>query len=452
MIYKNKDITANINEVGVNIGNINANFYTKDIETASIRIYIKWQNGAFDLNNNVFTPKLDLFCEDGSIFIDEPLKIILSEKGLIQYNVTKSVSRHVGNVKAKLYLVNEDESIHVVSFDFNINDSGGDDLVSKEISVNLVEDTVVRILKNEKVSLLGKNFEQKISNDAKAYLDANVAKFKGQKGDKGDRGLQGLKGERGIQGIKGDRGVQGPKGDKGDKGDRGLQGIQGVPGVIPDTQNWQKFKLSTDDGRNFYENGLSLDFNDADQLKNLPIGTRYIANCTNTPANATSKHGWVTKLSRDVVELIEFRPFNSKQVFIKRFHIDWKDWEQVDSDFTDTGWQMLTLINGVQSYGVTSKPQYRLIKHNGVITLMLRGAAKNITKANTTIAVLPSNISKYITQALPFLQNGSFKGGRATTIRWSVETSGNIKMERVSFDESNGIAGDWYPIDQNFIL
>lgn len=425
MTYKNKDITANINEIGVNIGNINANFYTKDIETASIRIYIKWQNDAFDLSSDVFSPKLDLFCEDGSIFIDEPLKIILPKKGLIQYNVTKNVSRHVGNVKAKLYLVNDDESIHVVSFNFNINDSGSDDLVSKEISVNLVEDTVIRILKNQKVNLLGKDFEQKISNDAKAYLDANVSKFKGQKGDKGDRGLQGLKGD---------------------------QGIQGEPGIIPDTQNWQKFKLSTDNGRNFYENGLSLDFNDGDQLKNLAIGTRYIANCTNTPANATSKHGWVTKLSRDIVELIEFRPFNSKQVFVKRFYSEWKGWEQVDSDFTDTGWQTLNLINGVQPYGVVSKPQYRIIKNNSAISLTLRGAAKNITKGNTVIAVLPSNISEYITQALPFVQNGSLKGGKATTVRWSIDVSGNIKMERLSFDESNMTDSDWYPIDTTFIL
>ncbi|MCS4487182.1 BppU family phage baseplate upper protein [Staphylococcus americanisciuri] len=452
MIYKNKDITANINEVGVNIGNINANFYNKDIETASIRIYVKWQNDAFDLSNNVFTPKLDLFCEDGSIFIDEPLKIILSEKGLIQYNVTKSVSRHVGNVKAKLYLVNEDESIHVVSFDFNINDSGGDDLVSKEISVNLVEDTVIRILKDNKVSLLGKKFEQKISDDAKAYINANASRFKGDKGDKGDRGLQGIQGERGVQGVKGDRGLQGTKGEKGDKGDKGDRGLQGTPGIIPDTQNWQKFKLSTDDGKTFYEVGHTLDFNDDEQLKNLPIGSRYIANCTNTPVNATSKHGWVTKLSRGAVQLIEFRPFNSKQIFVKRFHIDWNGWEQVDADFMDTGWLPLKLINGVQSYGSTTTPQYRFIKNNGVLTLALRGAVKNITRANTIIAVIPNNISKYITQTLPFLQNGSFKGGRATTIRWSLETSGNIKMERVSFDESNGIAGDWYPIDAHFTL
>ena len=34
-IYKNKDIQANINERGVELGNINVNFYTEDNGTAS---------------------------------------------------------------------------------------------------------------------------------------------------------------------------------------------------------------------------------------------------------------------------------------------------------------------------------------------------------------------------------------------------------------------------------
>lgn len=40
MNYKNKDIHANINELGVDIGYIGANFYSKDVGTASIRINI----------------------------------------------------------------------------------------------------------------------------------------------------------------------------------------------------------------------------------------------------------------------------------------------------------------------------------------------------------------------------------------------------------------------------
>ena len=44
-IFKNKDIEANINERTVELGNINANFYTEDNGTTSIRIKMKKQDG-----------------------------------------------------------------------------------------------------------------------------------------------------------------------------------------------------------------------------------------------------------------------------------------------------------------------------------------------------------------------------------------------------------------------
>lgn len=64
MIYKNKDIKAEINEQGVDIRNIGANFYTKDLGTASIRISINWKGSVLDLSKTTLKPKLDLICED----------------------------------------------------------------------------------------------------------------------------------------------------------------------------------------------------------------------------------------------------------------------------------------------------------------------------------------------------------------------------------------------------
>ncbi|EGQ0365171.1 phage baseplate upper protein, partial [Staphylococcus pseudintermedius] len=101
MNYKNKDIHANINELGVDIGYIGANFYSKDVGTASIRINIFWNGQPFDLSNANYQPQLNLFCEDGSVFMDEPLEIISPYSGLIQYKVTDKVIRHSGKVKAK---------------------------------------------------------------------------------------------------------------------------------------------------------------------------------------------------------------------------------------------------------------------------------------------------------------------------------------------------------------
>ena len=176
MIYKNKDINTNINEKTVELGNIGAKFYTEDEGTASIRIFINWNNKPVDLNKINMKPVLSLFMQDGSIFEGEKVEVILAEKGLIQYKIPSNVIKHVGKVNAKLFLVNDNESIHVANFNFNIIDSGIEGAVAKEISVNIVDDAVERIM-NEQPEL-----------------------FKGEKGDKGEQGPQGVKGDKGEKG------------------------------------------------------------------------------------------------------------------------------------------------------------------------------------------------------------------------------------------------------------
>ena len=91
--------------------------------------------------------------------------------------------------------------------------------------------------------------------------------------------------------------------------------------------NWQKYKLTRDDGYTLYDSNFKLDFNDTEQLSNLGVGTRYLAAPINAPTGATSNNGWVTKFDRGGVKLLEFRPYNSSQVFIKRFYNEWNDWE-----------------------------------------------------------------------------------------------------------------------------
>ena len=205
-IYKNKDIDVIVNVDSIDKGNIKANFYTEDKGTSSIRIYLNWNKNRINLNSINMQPQLDLFHSDGSIFMKEKVDIILAEQGLIQYKITDQVIKHPGTINAKLFLKNEKESIHVANFSFNIKDSGVEGAISKEININLVEDTVKKIM-NEYPEL-----------------------FKGEKGDKGEHGIQGprgVQGERGLQGeqgLKGDTGSQGIQGEKGEKGDKGDKG------------------------------------------------------------------------------------------------------------------------------------------------------------------------------------------------------------------------------------
>lgn len=204
-IYKNKDITTSIDTEKMSINNSDTYFYTEDKGSAALRIFINHRKTAFNLDNTNLTPVLDLFHTDGSIWLDEPLKVIMSDKGILQYNIPNNVISHAGQIKAKLFLRNAEQSVHVANFDFIIRDSGIEGAVAKEISVNIVDDAVKRIM-NEQPEL-----------------------FKGEKGDKGDTGEQGIQGKQGVKGEQGEQGI------KGDTGEQGIQGVKGEQGPKGDT-------------------------------------------------------------------------------------------------------------------------------------------------------------------------------------------------------------------------
>ena len=187
-IYKNKDIQANINERGVELGNINVNFYTEDNGTASIRIKIRNQQGVpINFNNTDMLPRLDLYAKDSSIFTKEPVDIILPEQGLIQYKVPDYVIRHEGKMDCKLFLENGVESVHVANFYFVIKDSGITGAIGKEIRVEVLEDMVRNVMTDNAMGLLDDEYKEKLDNDLKSYLAENKELFKGSQGEKGDK-------------------------------------------------------------------------------------------------------------------------------------------------------------------------------------------------------------------------------------------------------------------------
>ncbi|WVX90599.1 tail fiber [Xanthomonas phage SU1] len=184
MINKHTDIETNISPTNIDIGDIGCRFYTEDENTAFIRINIKYDGQPVDLTDNEeMKPKLDLFMQDGSIFIDEPLEILIPESGSIQYNITNKVIKHAGKVNCKLFLDNGTESVHVANFSFTIFDSGVEKAVGKEVSINLVKNTVKQIISEDLTNVLDDGFKDKLTKDLQIYLATNKTDFKGDKGD-----------------------------------------------------------------------------------------------------------------------------------------------------------------------------------------------------------------------------------------------------------------------------
>ena len=208
-VWKNQDYILETNNSNVKTGKEPSKFYTEDKNSASIRLFVNWHDRPVNFSNTNLKPVLDLFHSDGSIWIDEELDIVMAEEGVVQYKIPDNIISHAGTIKAKLFLRDDKQSVHVANVMFDIKDSGIEGVVAKEISVNIVETTVKKIM-NESPEL-----------------------FKGEKGDKGDTGPQGIQGKQGVKGEQGEQGIKGDKGEQGEQGPRGAKGDKGDTTLAP---------------------------------------------------------------------------------------------------------------------------------------------------------------------------------------------------------------------------
>ena len=427
--FKQGEVTARIDERGIDLGNINVNLYTMDNSTSALDIHIKKRNifseereyVPVNLNQTTFKPVLHLITEDNSIFTNEELEVVKAEEGYVRYNVSDYVTRHVGRVQAKLFLIDEDssnDSSHVADFYFKVNDSGLTKAIGKEIHVDMLDDIVERILLKD------------------------IERFRGPQGDKGDPFKYGDFTQEQIQSLKGDKGdpftfedftqeqIQSLKGDKGDPftyEDFTQEQLDKLKPELPNFSDWQKYKLTNDDGTNFYDANLQIDFNNNEQLTSLPIGTRYVVLTLNNPSG-TNSNGWLTKYKRDgEAALIQYQPYNSTVIYQKRFYRSWSDWERVGSDVVDTGWLPLPLINGVSQAGTANQPKYKLVSINNTNLLFLKGAVNGISANKIIFSQLPKDIVKKIDSFMEYTK-ASINSYTNTMVVYNVTLNSNGEL------------------------
>lgn len=501
--YKTGTVNTIINENGVDLGSINVNLYTMDNKTSVIDIHVKKKNIinenqeyiSVNFNQTKFEPVLHVFAQDGSIFTNEPLEIVKAEEGFVRYIIPEYITKHVGQMQCKLFLENPEnnDSTHVANFYFTVNDSGITKSVGKEIRVELLDDIVEKVMKD------------------------NVDIFKGPKGDTGEQGIPGQDGKDGKNGINGIDGINGNPGPQGPPGRDGKDGVDGQDGSdgksfdfeslteeqkaeitpkLPDFSNWQqyrftendgtrkwlgtlskpvetlepglyecsipsdnqsvnapadingvgyiaeinvtkgqsgrkqiiltqsnrnniwskvihtngddkgwtqlnpqsqKYKLTNDDGTNFYTGFGTTNLNNEDEIKKLPTGIRYITRVTGLPSDVSSNEGWLLKLTRSDSQLstLYFQPYNSSQLLQRVTYNGLSEWRYINQASTDTGWVPLPLLNGAEAdvYSDSYLPvSYRVRKTGDNKTVQIIG---NIKKLNTgsVFAQLPLNIT-----------------------------------------------------------
>lgn len=195
---------------------------------------------------------------------------------------------------------------------------------------------------------------------------------------------------------------------------------------------WQKYKLTNDNGTVKF---LNINGN-LEDYQNLPPGEYYTVNTPVAISGATTA-GFTTVEQRDSsIKRITFRPYNSTQVWVKRFYNTWLDWERVDTPQSDTGWIPFQLINGALSNTAYKGADdggfdcaYRTITNGSEVTKKLRINGTNLTP-NQTIAQLPSNFAKNA-QAFSVRVPNSSAGGYVV-----IRPNGRVNFY-VSGDSSN---------------
>lgn len=184
-IYKTKEIETNINERGVNLGNVDVTLYTMDKGSAAFKVYLKREVNygnekvydSVNLYTTDMTPRIDIVAADGSVFANEPVDIVIPENGVIQYIVSDYVIRHSGKMDVYIYLENKSESVQVANFYFYIEEDGVARRLGKEITGGRLEDVVKNVMSGQLMELLSEDFREQLEREIKAFLQDHNKDF-----------------------------------------------------------------------------------------------------------------------------------------------------------------------------------------------------------------------------------------------------------------------------------
>lgn len=201
-----------------------------------------------------------------------------------------------------------------------------------------------------------------------------------------------------------------------------------------DGMNWQKYKLTESNGGAVY---LSFEDKTEADLLALDVGLYYVTRITiDAPVSSSSGFVKVIKRSDDVVKHIEFRPYNSTEIWQNRFYDTWGGWQRIDSNTSDTDWILLDFINGAvvnnakidgDDTGFVSA--YRIMEDKGVKKLLLRLNGSNI-QPGQIIAQIPSGTVP--SQQKGFLSTANENGFAIATVRTNGQININIPVPNIA--------------------
>ena len=365
------------------LSKLNVQFWNQDRETAILQFKITKNDYPLALSEE--NVKVFIALESGDSFlVDDKLNFVDQLNGIVSYDIPTDFMKVAAEVKGQVYVTTLDEEDVVVQrqFTFNVaNDliaeiPGQDKLREIKYFSDMRSEVAQMMTKlnsdfenmNDYVTQVQDTTQQGIAaltklidDKEKAYNDNHETKMK-ELNDKGD-----------AYSTKFDEDKQ----YMDEKFEAFKTSVNGS-GLVTTGQSkdWQKYKLTQDTGATLYDSNLRLDFNNEEQLSSLGVGTRYITSPLNPPNGTTANNGWLTKFDRGSIKYLEFRPYNSAQIFIKRYYNSWSDWELATPDYSK-----IETTSGSQDKATTAEnnaKQYTDTKMLNDKTLIYNGSANGV--------------------------------------------------------------------------
>ena len=411
------------------LSKLGVSFWNQDTNTAILQFHITRNNYPLSLSQE--NVKVFIALESGDSFlVDDNLDYVNELNGVVAYTIPTDFMRVAKNVIGQIYVTTLDQEQTIVQRKFTFD-------VANDLIASLPAEDKIREIKYfadmraevaEMMTKLNNDFEN--MNDYVSQVNqttedgiAALSTLIQQKQDAYNANHTAKMKELNDKGSEYSAKFDDDKVYMDDKFQAFQESVNGS-GVVTTGQsnNWQKYKLTDENGQNFYDASLKIDWTNTQQLTDLPIGTRYIVSHINGPSSATSNNGWVTKFSRGAIQRIEFAPYNSNQLFVKTFYESWSDWKNVGIDPTKV--ETPTGATEKANTAENNAKQYTDEKYNKRNKILFEGTANGVGTA--------INLDEYLDNFIMLYIIGDFPGGEFSALGNPIGTRNiNINTDNI---------------------
>lgn len=179
------------------------------------------------------------------------------------------------------------------------------------------------------------------------------------------------------------------------------------------TEKWQKYKITQDNG-DAIELKTGLDLSDTEVLNSFKPGNYFLPLPMNGPGDSDSGFLNVQSRSNGTIKRLAFSPRKSDKTYVRRFLENWTEWIDITEDMetkssaqrkitealdeakaytdellSDTGWQDLPLMSGVEADTGTGSCKYRV--KNGICTIIFN-VKMAVSQSEIPFLTLPKEV------------------------------------------------------------